>query len=434
MAPREYPALLEVLMVGRQVRPRYGRHPRLHIWGPLEARLQQADLIILGGLNEGVWPAEADTGPWLNRPMRKALGLPSPERRVGLAAHDFAQAAAAPRVVLTRSGKSGGSPTVPSRWLLRLETLIGEAAAAQIKSGPWCGWQGRLDAPSVVTPIAAPQPKPPLAGRPRRLSVTGVETWMRDPYSIFAKHILGLKPLEPLDADPGAADRGTFIHHILEHFIREYDDSEADNLARLMAMGEQVFAEQFAHLPTVRAFWWPRFRALAAWFVGHERIWRQTALPLKLEHKGSITFDAPDGEFTLSATADRIDGLQGGELAIIDYKTGAPPSFKILRAGFAPQLPLEAAMARRGAFPEVAATDVGYLAFWRLSGRGEGGEVTAIRPEEIDQLAEEAWAGLAALVARFDELSTPYLARPRPEQAAWGDYDHLARVKEWSDS
>src|SRR5207247_10922809 len=120
----EWPALLGAMIATEMLRPRFGRHPRLSIWGPLEARLQRADLLVLGGLNEGTWPPSVETGPWLNRPMRTALGLPQPERRIGLSAQDFASALAAGRVLLTRAEREGGAPTVPSRWLARLDALF----------------------------------------------------------------------------------------------------------------------------------------------------------------------------------------------------------------------------------------------------------------------------------------------------------------------
>ncbi len=208
-----YPSLLDSLVAGRVVRPRYGLHGRLFIWGPLEARLQRADVLILGGLNEGTWPRAAEVDPWLSRPMRERFGLPSPERRIGLAAHDFAQAAAAPEVVFTRSEKVEGAPTVPSRWLLRLEALIGKPTGREAdRAADLLHWQAGLNEPASVMPVKPPSFAPPVDARPRRLSVSAVETLMRDPYAVFARYILGLRALDPMDADPGAAERGGFIH------------------------------------------------------------------------------------------------------------------------------------------------------------------------------------------------------------------------------
>ncbi|MDX9859663.1 MAG: double-strand break repair protein AddB, partial [Rhodospirillales bacterium] len=350
---RQYGGLLDALTAGRVVRPRFGRHPRLHIWGPLEARLQQADVVVLGGLNEGCWPPETQAGPWMSRPMMKAFGLPSPERRIGLSAHDFAQAFTAPRVVLTRASRVEGTPTVPSRWLARLEALLAgsDLTGALQSDRRWIGWFARLDAAGPPRPIAPPEPRPPIEARPRQLSVTQVEAWIRDPYAIFARHVLGLRPLDPLDADPAAADRGIIIHAALERFIQAYPgDLPADAEDRLIAIGREVFGDRSAR-PGVRAFWWPRFERLAHWFVDRERRRRAAGHGvLATEARGELALAGPGGSFRLTGRADRIDVTPAGELAIIDYKTGQVPSRKQVECGLAPQLSLEAAMAAAGAF------------------------------------------------------------------------------------
>ena len=352
LAGHDYPALFTGLMAERSVRPLYGRHPRLHIWGPLEARLQQADRLILGGLNEGTWPALGDTGPWLNRPMRADLQLPSPERRIGLASHDFQQAAAAADVILTRAAKVDGAPTVPSRWLLRLDQVLA-AAGREIhwaEGDKWRDWERRLQAPVRIAPRAAPAPRPPVGARPRELSVTQIETWVKDPYALYARHILGLRPLEEIDADPGAAERGTLIHKALERFAAQYPkDLPADALARLIEIGRDDF-DEFWRRPAVRAFWWPRFKRIAAWFIEREVEGRPARQAVGLEVAGRIGFTTGRGAFTVKAIADRIDRLSDGALAIIDYKTGAVPQKRELADGLAPQLPLEAAIGAAGGF------------------------------------------------------------------------------------
>ncbi|MCG8598516.1 MAG: PD-(D/E)XK nuclease family protein, partial [Verrucomicrobiales bacterium] len=353
--PATYAALMDALMAGRTVRPRFGRHPRLAILGLLEARLQHADLVVLGGLNEGVWPADPAPDPWMSRPMRERFGLPLPERRIGLAAHDFAQLACASEVVLTRAQKSDGTPTVPSRWLLRLETVLqgcglGEAFAPDTA---WLGLQRGLAAVDAHRPMAAPAPTPPVEARPRRLSVTRIETWIRDPYGIYAREVLGLRPLDPLEADPGAADRGTIIHQALDDFQRAHPDSLPDDaLARLLALGRAAFGPTLAR-PAVRAFWWPRFERIAAWFVKQEAGRRAAVTATATEVHGRIEIAGPAGPFTLTATADRIDRFADGGLSIVDYKTGAAPSDKQVWAGYAPQLPLEAVIAGQGGFEGV---------------------------------------------------------------------------------
>ena len=430
-----YAAFFAALLEERVVRPRYGRHPRLFIWGPLEARLQHADLVILAGLNEGTWPAAPAVDPWMSRPMRAAFGLPEAERRIGLSAHDFAQLAAASEVVLTRALKLEGTPSVPSRWLLRLDALLAARGTAleTASEARWLAWQKRLDeALGPPAPAAPPAPRPPYAARPRRLSVTEIETWMRDPYGIYARHVLGLRALEPLDADPGAAERGSFIHAALDRFLKKHGLAlPRDALASLLKFGEAAFGPALER-PGVRAFWWPRFERIAAWFVEHERQRRMRLAASRSEVKGHLVLATKRDPFLLDAKADRIDRLKEGGLVIIDYKTGRVPQKGAVEAGLSPQLPLEAVMALAGAFNDIPAEPVRSLAFWRLSGRTPAGEECALE-RDAAALAERARAGLVALIERFDDEATPYEARPRPEEApAFSDYEHLARVKEWS--
>lgn len=435
IAGPQYGGLIDALMAGRVVRPRFGRHPRLHIWGPLEARLQQADVVLLGGLNEGCWPPETQAGPWMSRPMMKAFGLPSPERRIGLSAHDFAQAFAAPRVVLTRAGRVEGTPTVPSRWLARLDALAaGSGLAGALQTDRrWIAWFERLDAAGPPRPIAPPEPRPPLDARPRQLSVTQVEAWIRDPYAIFARRILGLAPLDALDADPAAADRGIIIHAALERFTQAFPtDLPADAEERLIAIGRQVFGDRSAR-PGVRAFWWPRFERLACWFVDFERRRRAAGHGvLATEARGELALAAPGGPFRLTGRADRVDVTPAGDLAIIDYKTGQVPSRKQVECGLAPQLSLEAAMAAAGAFAGIPPRQVAEMIYLRLTGGRLPGEERVLA-DGVGAIAAEALSGLARKVALYDDPHTPYLSRRRPMfERDVGDYDHLARVKEWS--
>ncbi|HEX9808162.1 MAG TPA: double-strand break repair protein AddB [Alphaproteobacteria bacterium] len=436
---RRYPALVESLLAGRVVRPRYGRHPRLAIWGPLEARLQQADLIILGGLNEGTWPPDAGSDPWLSRPMRAAIGLPLPERRIGLAAHDFCQAFSAPAVALTRAHRVGGAPTVPSRWLLRIANLLPEAAMARLREegARWRARAAALERPAAAEMVEPrrPRPAPPVAARPRKLSVTEIETWQTNPYAIYARHVLGLAPLDPLDAEPGAAERGVFIHRALERFVRAYPDALPAGgpeavAAALIAIGREAFAPVRA-MPGLHAFWWPRFERIARWVAQAEIERRAMAKPILAEARGMLALDGPAGPFTLVGRADRVDRLADGGLAIIDYKSGTLPARSEQEAGFAPQLPLLAAMAAAGALDGVATAPVGELAFWRLTGGEPPGEAKpyAVEPGAA---AEAALAGLGALIALYDRDSTPYPAHAVPDLVRFDDYAHLARVQEWA--
>lgn len=431
-----YGALIDELMAGRVVRPTSGGHPRLAIWGPLEARLQHVDLLLLGGLNEGTWPPEAPSDPWMSRPMRAAFGLPPPEQKLGLSAHDFAQAVAAPEIVLTRSGRVEGVPTVPSRWLLRLDAVLAIAGLelATPSAGRLAGWRRALDAPAgPIVPIAPPAPRPPMALRPRALPVTQIETWMRNPYGIYARYILRLRRLDPLDAAPGAAERGTLIHAALERFVAAYPDGLPDDAtARLTQIGAELFADDALARPVVRAFWWPRFERIADWFVAYERTRRAVASPVGIEAEGRLVLAAPGGDFTLTAKADRIDRLADGDLSILDYKTGSVPAKGEMTAGFSPQLPLEALIAERGGFPGLGAAPVAEIGFLRLNGGYVPGEAKIYNKDIADMIAA-AEDGLGRLIAAFDDPATAYRAWPSARVApAFDNYAHLARLREWA--
>ncbi|MZR29724.1 double-strand break repair protein AddB [Sneathiella litorea] len=437
--PTAWPELLDNLMRGRMVRPQYGLHPRLQIWGPIEGRLGRADLVILGGLNEGSWPPDAGNDPWMSRPMREKFGLPLPEQKIGLSAHDFQQAFGAREVVMTRAGKIDGTPTVPSRWLLRLETFLKKFDMALDKGAAQAifDWQQQLDQPVVVQPILAPRPTPPVDARPRRLSVTRIEKWIKDPYSIFAEQILKLSPLDDISTDPSAADKGTFIHAALEDFINYYPvQLPPDAREKLLEFGRDAFGDVLSY-PTVWAFWWPRFERIADWFIEFETARRKKFKTLGTEVKGQIKIPAPHADFVLSGTADRIDALLvDGSLSIVDYKTGAPPSIREVETGVAPQLALEAAMLARNGFPDTAVAPVEELAYIRLSGSDPAGEFRTAggkKAPPAETLANEAYDGLLRLIAQFDRQATPYLSCPRPDLPyRFNDYEHLARVKEWS--
>ncbi|MGE4062509.1 MAG: double-strand break repair protein AddB [Rhodospirillaceae bacterium] len=433
-APSLYPSVLDALLTGHVVRPRFGRHPRLSILGPLEARLQRFDTLILSGLNEGTWPAETPADPWMSRPMRAAFGLPSPERRIGLAAHDLAEALCAPHVILTRAAKMDGTATVPSRWLMRLEQIITAAGLMEPwreANSPWLAWAAALTQPREFAIAKPPAPRPPVAARPRKLSVTQVETWMRDPYGIYARCVLGLEALADLDQDASLADYGSLTHKALQDFIAVYPSGPLPDTAHeeLCAIGRRLF-DSGSVRPAVMAFWWPRFERIATWFVRHERSRRAGLKRAHVERRGEMTLSAPAGPFTLIAKADRIDETTGG-LAVIDYKTGAVPSDKMVHAGFSPQLPLEAAMALAGGFADVPRAAVAEIAFWSLHGRKDGGEACEVKGD-AGELAAQAREGLLKLIAAFDDPNTPYEARPNPDVApVYSDYQHLARVKEW---
>jgi ATP-dependent helicase/nuclease subunit B len=429
---RHYPALFEALATGTVVRATFGRHPRLAIWGLLEARLQHADLLVLGGLNEGTWPAPAEQDPWMSRQMRREFELAGPERAIGIAAHDFVQAMGAPEVALTRAARSEGVPTVPSRWLLRLDAVLRAAGLDDALRPDETVQQAveRIDRASRYQPLSPPEPRPPLAARPRSLSVTQIETWLRDPYAIYARHILKLKALEELDADPGRAELGMVIHRTLDEFVRRFPRNlPEDAEAQLLRIGQEQFGPLLSR-PGAWAFWWPRFERIAHWLIDAERARRSGIVECLSECEGAWTLESRGGPFTITAKADRIDRLAEGGFLLVDYKTGSVPTGKAIEAGFAPQLPLEGAILRRGGFASVSGSATA-LEYWRLSGGDPAGERCPIDGGEPGALIDRMFARVHALVDRFDDPSTPYLAVPSPRWAPrFSDYRHLERLAE----
>ncbi|MDE0335734.1 MAG: PD-(D/E)XK nuclease family protein, partial [Defluviicoccus sp.] len=255
-----------------------------------------------------------------------------------------------------------------------------------------------------------------------------VETLIRDPYAIYARHVLGLKALDPIDADPGGAERGRFVHDALDAFLRAFPDAlPADAYERLVAIGREALGRTVER-PGVRAFWWPRFERVARWFVEHERERRAGIARTATELEGRIEFPAPAGPFVLTARADRIDAMADGGAEIVDYKTGAVPSRKDVAAGVAPQLPLEAAILAAGGFEGIGPAADPALAYWRLSGGDPPGEVAP-----VDADAADARAGLERLIGQFDDPDMPYIPQPHADRApAFSDYEHLERLAEYA--
>lgn len=431
---RQYAELFYDLAEARAVRPPYNREKRLAILGPLEARLLDFDLVVLGGLNEGSWPREAATDPWLSRPMRAQLGLEPPERRTGLAAHDFATLAASRSVLLTRSVKDAGAPTVASRWVLRIQQLAkGLGLQDQLAArNDLLAWARAIDAREPAPRATRPAPTPPVALRPRQLSVTEIEKWLRDPYAIYARHVLGLKPLEPLDPEPGPRERGIAIHGALEHFLRAHPDALPDDaLAHLLQASEEAFAAAGAS-PAALALWRPRFERAGRWFVAYQTARRRQIARSITETTGKLELPGKAGPFTLVGRADRIDLFRDGHAAIIDYKTGRVPTDRQIEYLFAPQLPLEGAMLLAGAFADVSAARVRELVYIKLSGGDPPGEEFVPKADATAK-ALEARERLIGLIESYDNESRGYRSREMPYRMSdKGDYDHLARVAEWS--
>lgn len=443
----EWPGFLDALLGDTPVNRRTAPGARLFVFGPLEARLLSFDLVVLAGLDEGLWPITTRADPWLSRPMRRDMALEAPERRIGLSAHDFAQGAAAGRVVLARAARSGGTPTVPSRLLQRLITVIGPAGVAEVRAAAadLLAWARRIDRPEgPPRPVGRPAPTPPVASRPTQLSVTEIETWIRDPYAVYARRILRLEPLDPIGLELGAGDRGTLVHAVLEAFVvagHPFAGAEAE--ARFAAIVEEKLADWDA-FPEVVALWRPRLLAIGRWWLAQEAARARGIVERATEVKGRLDLTIDGLPFTLTGRADRIDLDAEGRVVLLDYKTGRPPSEKAVQSLLSPQLALEAAMVAAGGFDRSGETrfsgrEIAEIAYvhlpggpvggsWEVRGRADKG---GLGPADLAAAARERLEGL---VRHFRRAETGWPSRPRVqfERERSGPYDHLARVAEWA--
>ncbi|MGE5368854.1 MAG: double-strand break repair protein AddB [Chloroflexota bacterium] len=436
--PAGYAALFDRIAFETTLRGPHRAHPRLKILGALEARLMDADLMLLAGLDEGVWPPQTETGAFLNRTMRAQLGLSPPERRIGQSAHDFVMALGAKDVVLSRAAKRDGAPTVPSRFLTRLQALAGDGVIEE------CRRRGdlmldvakSLDRPSAseVVTLPRPAPTPPVDLRPTRLSVTRIETLRRDPYAIFAEYILRLKPMAPLGVDLGAREMGTGIHAALEAFVRAYPvgDLPADAREKLFDIARSELGDFFED-PTFRSFTWPRLMAGLDHALSFEGERRELGAKIHVELSGEWIIPlGGDARFSLTAKADRIEIDTTGHAWVFDYKTGEPPSSKQVLAGWSPQLTLEAAMIEAGAFKEIGNHSPAGAAYVGLK---NGGKTQFLKFPDVtfSQAVAKHSGELVNMLSQYRDPKTPYPSRPYVAMVKYeGDYDHLARVKEWS--
>jgi ATP-dependent helicase/nuclease subunit B len=431
-----YAALFDRVAFETTLRGPRRAHPRLKILGPLEARLIEADLMLLAGLDEGVWPPQTETGAFLNRSMRAQLKLSPPERRIGQSAHDFVMALGAKSVVLSRAAKRDGAPTVASRFLTRLEALAGDAVeACRQRGAAMLAVAAALDRPkaSEIVALPRPAPRPPVDLRPDSLSVTRIEILRRDPYAIFAEHILRLKPLDRLGVEIGARELGTAIHAALEAFVRRHPSGPLPHDARdeLLAIAREELFEFFTD-PAFETFAWPRLMAGLDHALEFERQRRAEGGVIHMEKSASWPLTLLDGSiFTLAAKADRIEIGLDNEARVFDYKTGKPPTMKQVQAGFSPQLTLEAAMVEAGAFSEIGACRVAGAAYVGLK---DGGRTQLLKFDvPFEEIVAKHRVELVKMLSQYREPQTPYPSRPFVALVAYeGDYDHLARVKEWS--
>ena len=437
-APRGLDAVLRALMAGFQVRTLETRRTDITIWGQLEARLQNPDLLILAALNEDKWPEPADPGPWLSRGMRLSAGLEPPERRQGLAAHDFAQALGNGEVLLAFSERIGTSPAIASRLVQRLEAFAGDVCIKGLRArgNRWCVEARALDAVGAVLPATRPAPNPPVEVRPRRLSVTEIETLMRSPYDLYAKHVLGLRPIDALGSPPDARERGTIIHDIFARFVIDGHDAMATDAIDILNAIARV---KFAGLDAIserRDIWLRRFDTAARQFLDWERsrdaeIRRRHA---EIDGDWALKLKEP---MRITGRADRVDERVDGTLEIVDFKTGTPPNKAAMQNFQVPQLLLEAQMARVGALEGVAPADTAALVYVKVGLGPDAFVPKAFVPPEghnlmsaADELARRAQAHMEHFLLRQTPMPSRLL--PLAGQRFAGAYDHLARVAEWS--
>ena len=421
--PANLPAMLEQLMAERAVRPPFGQHPRIFIWGLLEARLQHADLMILGGLNEGTWPPLPTPDPWLAPRIRHEFGLPSLERRIGLAAHDLAGALGGRDVLVTRARRDARSPAIASRFWLRLEAMTGGLT----RSPRHRYWAAALDKPAGHHPSKRPEPAPPVTDRPDKIAVTEVDRLKADPFAFYARRMLGLATLDVIDADPSAAWRGTAVHEVLQAWMRE-DDCDP---AKLRPRAEAFLAGSDAH-PLMRALWQPRLLEAIDWVAGEVAKNRADGRhPLKAEVYGKAKLGGVD----LYGFVDRIDRRADGSLAIIDYKTGQAPNSKAVREGYAMQLGLLGIIAERGGFENVDGVPACFE-YWSLAKRaGKLGHVASpvggrngINPADFTAIAARNFIAAAENWLTGD---APFTAKLNPAYAPYAEFDQLMRLDEW---
>ncbi len=433
--PDELLSVFDALIAGKIIRTNANTHPRISILGPLEARLQPLDCVILGGLNEGTWPTQHDNGPFLNRPMKLAMELATPERRTGLSAHDFEQLLGLPQVYLTRSGRVDNAPTVPSRWLQRLTAIFGTELTEEIagRGAYFLQLATLLDQPPVSSRrIERPCPKPAVIHRPTRLSVTEIETWIRDPYAIYAKHILQLKPLGAIGTGSEPALRGTILHDAVAEFVEARIDPFGTDASGEFLVIIRDKLQQYRVPAHLSAMWMPRFGEMAQDYIRFEQKRQPHIKQSHCEIDGAIII--ADTGFELRGRADRIDVMNDDSIEILDYKSGLKPTPAMART-LAPQLALEGGMAMAGGFVDLGKKTPSKLEYVRLRARGEFKQQAV--NNEIISAAELSSAKIRELEQHINKYKNPdqgYLSRFAIELAEnfTADYDHLARVREWS--
>ena len=426
----EYPAFFQSLISNVSGHKQYGTHPNLKILGPIEGRFHHSDVCILGGLNEQIFPPAADIGPWVNRPMRQKLGLPDGDSKITIMAHDFMHACCSPQVVLTRAVKVGGTPTVPSRFIERLQVLA-EINGINLKT-----YQANLaclvDEPKQKDKIVRPAPCPPVEVRPTELSVSNIENLKRNPYAIYAKYILNLRPLNDLGNPNNAIIYGNVVHDVLSNYLKE--NPYADSKEKLMTSFKDKI-KQTVLGKADQLFYVSQFEQIIPFFLTEQKELEKMRTKSVTEIEGKIVLDKLGRPFTLTARADRIDITPNQGATIIDYKTGMPPTMKELSKGDAPQLSLEALILSKGGFDEMSPQKINDLQYWHLGRHPK--KISFLKaktaPNDFDSFLIQTEQGLSNLINIFEKQTTPYEVSPiAASKPKFNDYEHLSRQQEWA--
>ena len=433
--PAQLADTLSALMSAIEVRKPYQKQSRLAILGAVESRMLTADLVILSGLNEGVWPPKPNQDLWMNQSMAAEIGLPHRQWRIALSAHDFMMAAAQPEIVITRARRQNDRPTLPSRWLTRMDAVMKAAKIEDLI-------QPRLpeDIAAILAyqrsvkaePIAPPAPKPPIENRPDRLSATSFDRLIADPYGIYADKVLNLRKLQPVNETPGPLLKGNLFHEALQLFVAAHPSGKLkpEDAEELLTLAKPLF-EPYEHHYEVKYFWWPQLENLARWFVDYDNHLRLGDSHSYVETKGEVVFETPERKITFLAKADRIVVSSDGDAHIIDYKTGSVPTKKSVKEGRSTQMLVEAALLSKQGFSQIGKAETSQLEYWKLRGRGKPvTEISNVSQPDLD--IEDVYEAMCQLALRFENEDMAYWSEPDPRtKPAYSDYRHLARIKEW---
>lgn len=405
-----FAALLAEILDASWRGPQFNAHPQLVMLTPVEARLQRFDRVILGNMVDRLWPGLYGQSPWLNLAQQAELGLPGVEQHATLLAHDVLMHGSCGEVFLTYPQRDAGSPAARSRYLERLLALAeaqGMKASALEAARYRDLAEQRFDAP--FAPEQPPTPRP--SERPKKLSVSLLDKAIGDPFSIYARAILGLRALDELDAEPEPRDLGSRVHAALETLANYWTQhKQGPELVELEAMASTALRDLEGR-PAVQLFWSRRIM-MALHYVNAREAQRRGAV--LAEERIEQAIDTKHGALLLKGKIDRIEGGY-----LVDYKTGKPPEQSKISQGQAVQLLAYARMrAAQG-------HDVAGLEYWGLP----GGKA----PAKQEDVMLELDASFQQLLDQLMDRDTAFLARPTGgDERFANDYGGISRYDEWA--